>query len=295
MSAMIQNELTASVYNAFQFEVAKFPLSGPDGMKTPHYGLFRSDNAQCIGFACKKNYQPHVVDDIAALVDAAGSAFPQGKEETQVRCYWNGDSHVVSLAPSREYREAVYGTDTIWPRLLINAGYDGSAFKASLGFYRDACRNMAMIRSAGKSASASIKHSSRLWEKLDSLRQTFAQLANGWQGIVETAREMQSRELDLANFLSRVYPVADDATRRVRETNEQRIRKIISRMQRERLQLTGAMGSLDRATAWEAFNAVQGYVQHDQRRNGRPNEFARVLMAIDDSAVARAMELALAV
>ena len=283
------------VRESFQFNVVKLPLFGPDNAKTPHYGLFRDDSGESVGFACKRNYNPHNVDDISTLVEAASIAFPANAEDTKISCYWSGESHIVSLAPSREYRKAIFGNDTVWPRLLINAGYDGSSFQASLGFYRDICRNMAIIRSAGRGCHAAIRHSSHLRDKIDDLRETFVRLASGWQNVVETAQQMESRQIDLADFLAKVYPQPDDASRRQIETNKQRISKIIRRIQSERMQLRGSIGSLETATAWEAWNGVQGYVQHDSRRHGSPNAFARAIMAIDDSAVARAMELALAV
>lgn len=278
--------------SVFTEDVQRFPLQGPDGMHTPHYGLFLG--SKCIGFACKKNYNPHTREDIKTLLTAAIPAFPSSIEDMQVSAYWSGDAHIVSLAPSREYRKAIFGSDTIWPRLLIHAGYDGSSFRASLGFFRDACKNMAIIKSAGRGCSAAIRHSSHLRDKLDDLRLTFARLASGWNDVVETAQQMESRNVQLASFLAQVYPMVDDPTRRIRETHEQRISKIIRRIQSERVALRGSMGSLETATAWEAWNGVQGYVQHDQRRNGRPSSFARAIMAIDDAAVSRAMELALA-
>lgn len=296
MSATIESVqafVSSKLRETFREDVQRFPLSGPEGMKTPHYGLFLG--TQCIGFACKKNYNPHTIEDMELLTLSAIPAFPSAIEDVSISCYWTGDAHVVSLAPSREYRKAVFGSDTIWPRLLIHAGYDGSSFKASLGFYRDACKNMAIIRSAGRGCSAAIRHSSHLRDKLDDLRKTFAKLANGWSDVVETAQRMESHNVQLASFLAQVYPMPEDATRRIRETHEQRIAKIIRRIQSERLQLRGTIGSLETATAWEAWNGVQGYVQHEQRRHGRPSAFARAIMAIDDSAVARAMELALAV
>lgn len=292
MSTVANQSLCDVVRQAFPQDVEKFPLTGPDGMRTPHYGLFLGE--QSVGFACKKNYNPHTVDDICVLVEAASTAFPEDASQTHVSCYWSGEAHIVSLAPSKEYRKAIFGSDTIWPRLIINAGYDGSSFRASLGFYRDACKNMAIIRSAGRGCSAAIRHSSHLRDKIDSLRDTFIRLASGWEDVVATAKEMENRQVELASFLSQVYPMPEDATRRVRETMEQRISKIIRRIQSERVALRGSMGDLSQATAWEAWNGVQGYVQHDQRRHGRPSSFARAMMAIDDAAVSRAMELALA-
>ena len=42
-------------------------------------------------------------------------------------------------------------------------------------------------------------------------------------------------------------------------------------------------------SAWEAFNGVQGYVQHDMSRHGRPDTFTRAIVALDDQAVSRAL------
>jgi hypothetical protein len=46
-------------------------------------------------------------------------------------------------------------------------------------------------------------------------------------------------------------------------------------------------------TGWEAFNAVQGYVQHDSIRRGRPTEMERIVRALHDGKVAQAERLAL--
>jgi Domain of unknown function (DUF932) len=286
-----------SVRAAFPFTVDKFPLSGPDGMKnTPHYGLFRSDNCESVGVACRKGYEPHTVDDVCALVEAAASAFDG---DATARCLFH-DGHYVTVEPSAEYRRSVFGTaDNIWPRLMIRAGYDGRAFRAQLGFYRDACRNLAMIRTAGRTVEANIRHTTQLRGKLVELRRTFAQLASGWNGVVETARGMESRQVNLADFLRQVYPLSNDATDRTRHSAERRVESIIRRIVRER-QHTGRpdlrIGTAGAylVSAWEAFNGVQGYIQHDMSRHGRPDDYTRAIIALDDAAVSRAQELATA-
>jgi len=93
-----------------------------------------------------------------------------------------------------------------------------------------------------------------------------------------------------------VYPLAEDAAGRTITTHERQVDRIVRRIIRERMQ-TGRP-ELDlrgpvQLSAWEAFNGVQGYVQHDAPRRGRPNDFGRMIAALDDSAVRRAMELAL--
>jgi hypothetical protein len=286
-----------TVRAAFPFAVDKLPLFGPESLRTPHYGLFRSDNGASVGVACRRGYEPHTVDDVCALVEAAASAFDG---DANARCLFH-DGHYVTVEPSAEYRRSIFGTaDNIWPRLIIRAGYDGRAFRAQLGFYRDACRNLAMIRSEGRAVEANIRHTTQLRGKLVELRRTFAQLASGWDGVVETAQRMESRQLNLADFLRQVYPLSSDATERTRRSAERRVESIIRRIVRERQHTgrpelrIGTDGAYS-VSAWEAFNGVQGYVQHDMSRHGRPDDYTRAVAALDDASVSRALELALAI
>lgn len=292
MTTLLDSKISDKVRSAYPFSVEKFPLFGPDGMRTPHYGLFRSDSSASVGVACSKAYVPHTVDDICALVDAASGAFDG---DIDVRCGW-GDGHFVTVEPTRSHRVSIFGTsDNIWPRLIINAGYDGRAFRSSLGYYRDACRNMAEIRSAGQSVRSCIRHTHCLTDKLGELRVHFQTLAAKWDGVVETARTMQSTEVQFADFLRHVYPLREDASDRSRASFERRIEKIILRVSRER-QATGRpnIHALDVVTGWEAFNAVQGYVQHDMTRRNQTDDMARALKALDDASVARALDYVLA-
>jgi hypothetical protein len=296
-TAMVSSSVSDAVRAAFPFTVDKLPLFGPESLRTPHYGLFRSDTGASVGVACRKGYEPHTVDDVCALVEAAASAFDG---DANARCLFH-EGHYVAVEPSAEYRRAIFGTaDNIWPRLIVRAGYDGRAFRAQLGFYRDACRNLAMIRSEGRIVEANIRHTTQLRGKLVELRRTFAQLASGWEGVVETARRMESRQVNLADFVRQVYPLSSDATDRTRRSAERRVESIIRRIVRER-QHTGrpdlriATDRTYHVSAWEAFNGVQGFVQHDMSRHGRPDDYTRAVVALDDASVSRALELALAV
>ena len=42
MSVVLESAVLDSVRSKFDFTVDKFPLSGPDSLRTPLYGLFRS-------------------------------------------------------------------------------------------------------------------------------------------------------------------------------------------------------------------------------------------------------------
>lgn len=280
-----------SVKSKFDFSVDKFPLAGPDGLKTPLYGLFRSDTMEFVGKPCSKHYVAHQSDDVMALVESAGEAF-EGVGDVQ--CHFR-DGHYVSIAPSRDQRRAIYGTsDNIFPRFIVNAGYDGRAFSAIMGFYRDACSNLAMMRQVS-GTSVSIRHGSGLREKMDDLIQTFSVLRESWATLGDVIAELQSREVRMTDFLDQVYGQPDPDSKRGMTIHKNRTEAIFRRLSRERFTTgRGAMDSQFNVSAWEAYNAVQGFVQHDASRKGSPSDFARVIAASNDAAVKKAEGLALA-
>ena len=280
-----------SVKAAFPFSVDKYPLSGPDGMRTDLYGLFRSDNAEHVGKAVSKNYVPHQSDDVVALVEAAGEAF-EGIGET--KCTFR-NAHHVCVSPSHNRRREIFGTaDNIFPRFMIRGGYDGRGFLANMGFYRDACDNLAMLRQV-EGTSVSIRHGSGLREKMDDLIQTFSVLKESWATLGDVITELQSREMKMPEFLDQVYGQPDEDSKRSKTIHKNRTQAIFRRLSRERFS-TGrrVMDTSYNVSAWEAYNAVQGYVQHDASRKGSPSEFARVIGASKDTAVKKAETLALA-
>ena len=289
--SVVSDSVVDTVKSKFDFTVDKFPLSGPDGLKTPLYGLFRSDTMDYVGKPCSKHYVAHQSDDVLALVESAGEAF-EGVGDVQ--CHFR-DGHYVSIAPSRDQRRAIYGTsDNIFPRFIVNAGYDGRAFSAIMGFYRDACSNLAMMRQI-EGTSVSIRHGSGLREKMDDLIQTFSVLRESWATLGDVIAELQTREVRMADFLDQIYEQPAEDSKRGKTVHKNRTEAIFRRLSRERFTTgRGAMDSQFNVSAWEAYNAVQGYVQHDATRKGSPSDFARIIQASNDSAVKKAESLALA-
>ena len=293
MSA-VSTAVLDTVKSKFDFTVDKFPLSGPDGLKTPLYGLFRSDTMDYVGKPCHKQYVAHQSDDVLALVESAGEAF-EGVGDVQ--CHFR-NGHYVSISPSNDQRRAIYGTsDNIFPRFIINAGYDGRAFTAIMGFYRDACRNLAMMRQV-EGTSVSIRHGSGLREKMDDLIQTFAVLKQSWATLSDVIAELENREVGMADFLDEVYGQPNEDSKQAITRHKNRTEAIFRRLSREQF-ITGRsrlneIGKPLTVSAWEAYNAVQGYVQHDASRKGSPSDFARIIQASNDAAVKKAETLALA-
>ena len=292
----VSNSVSDKIRSTFNFSVDKFPLSGPDGMSTPLYGLFRSDNSSLVGSkSVTARYHPHTTDDVCALADAAENAFD---DDIDVRCHFRA-GHYVDVKPNLAQRKAVYGTaDNIWPRVLIRAGYDGESFRATLGYFRDACNNMAMM-SMVNGTSVCIRHTSGLRGKMNDLIATFNTLKNSWTTLADVVDHMQSREVVLTDFLNQLYPEPTAAEGRGVTIHANRTAAIVNRIINERF-ATGRPALPQPndekvVSAWEAYNAIQGYVQHDaQARKGFTGDFDRIIRAANDITVRKAERLAIA-
>ena len=75
--------------------------------------------------------------------------------------------------------------------------------------------------------------------------------------------------------------------------HQNRTEAIWNRLKRERDE-TGRPQLNDTVSAWEAYNSIQGYVQHDaQAKKGFKGEFDRILRASRDPAVRAAEKFVL--
>lgn len=299
MSNILASSVSDSVRNDFDFTVDKFPLSGPDGMSTPWYALFRSDTSKVVGNgSVTSRYVPHSTDDVCALVDAAAEAF-----DGEIECKTHfRDGHYVNIQPTAQVRRRVFGeNDNVWPRIIINAGYDGRAFTATMGYYRDACRNLAMMRKIS-GTTVSIRHTSGLRGHMDSLINTFNTLKESWGTLTSVIDRLESREVRMVDFLDQIYGRPTDAQLalvstgqavRAVTTHENRTKAIWDRLNDERTR-TGRPAMTNVVSAWEAYNAIQGYVQHDaQAKEGFKGDFDRILRASRDANVRKAENLVL--
>ena len=302
MTNIQSSDVSASVRESFNFSVDKFPLYGPDNMPTDQYGLFRDDTGYLKGVkSVSPRYVPHTTDDVCALVDAAGEAF-DGEIDCKTH-FRNG--HYVNIMPTAEQRTAIYNdtdSDNIWPRIVINAGYDGKAFSATMGYYRDACSNLAMMRQVN-GTTVSIRHTSGLRGHMDSLIATFNTLKDSWGNLLTVIRSLESQEVRMTDFLNEIYPqptaeqialANTGQSVRAVTTHENRTKAIWKRLNVERTR-TGRPQMTNTVSAWEAYNAIQGYVQHDaQAKEGFKGEFDRILRASNSADVRKAEKLVLA-
>lgn len=303
MTQMFSSDVSDSVREAFNFSVDKMPLEGKrdDGalLPTDQYGLFRSDTGFLNGVkSISSHYVPHTTDDVCALVDAAGEAF-----DGEIECKTHfRKGHYVSIAPTEGERLSVYGTaDNVFPRIVIRAGYNADSFSATMGYYRDACSNLAMMRKVS-GTTAIIRHTSSLRSHMDSLIAQFNTLKESWGSLTDVIQRLESIEVRMIDFLDEIYGrPTDEQLELSRNQNviavtrhRNRTEAIWKRLNDERNK-TGRPVLADKVSAWEAFNGVQGYVQHDaQSREGFKGEFDRILRASNDANVRKAEKLVLA-
>ena len=180
-------------------------------------------------------------------------------------------------------------------------GYDGKAFTASLGYFRDACSNLAMMRMVN-GTTVSIRHTSGLRANMDELIATFETLKNSWSTLTDVIETLESTEVRMTEFLDSIYgrPTDDQLDRAARgekvravTTHQNRTEAIWKRLNRER-NITGRPAMTNVVSAWEAYNAIQGYVQHDaQSKDGFKGDFDRILRASNSQEVRAAEKLAL--
>ena len=277
--------VSQQVSEFFNFSVDKFPLSFPDNQRTSWYGLQRSDTSEQVGSPVSSRYLPHTTDDVVAMVEAAETAFDG---QAAVKCCWN-EGHYVIVQPSIDQRLAVYGTkDNVFPRLVIRAGYDGKAYSGSLCLYRDACKNLAMMRKVS-GVNVSIRHTGNLRCKMDSLISTMSKLKDSWSNLTAVVQHMESKPVVLADFLNEMYPVPTDSGRSQTE-HKNRTEAIVNRLINERYK-TGRPALEKTVSSWEMYNAIQGYSQWDRRRNGTKDVLKRAIMSWSDPSVIKAESL----
>lgn len=287
MSSVITSGIADRVRAAFP-AVEKFPLSGPDGLRTNWYGLFRMDTGTAVGpGSVSSRYVPHTGDDCAAIVEAMESAFG---EVADVKCgFRNGHFLSVEPALSREKRLELYENDVVFPRLIVDAPY-GSTFKASIGVFRIICSNLYTLREV-EGVTVNIRHTFGLRSKMNDLIEDLSMLRNGWDALSTHIRSMTAAKAKTADFLDAMYGQPSSQPSRGATIHRNRTEAIIRRLARERVQIHGSVGDLQTATAWELLNSIQGFLQHTKPRKGNVTGFERIVLANDDPTVRKAERL----
>ena len=277
----------------FDFEVKKRPLYDGDMRQTPHYGLERTDTRSFLPNTFKEGYVPHTLEHVKHLTRAYHHAVGG---IGSVECAWN-HGHVVILRPPSGHTVQIKGY-TVEPTMMLRAGYDATAVTNRLGLFNYLCMNGLFNLNKDKSMTTSINHNAMMEGRIDDLAESISALANSIGDVLDTVRTAASTKVAMADFLRSVYPLSPEASKRTVQNYEDRVESIIMRLIRERaargLDTPDCFGGNFKTSAFEAYNAVQGYEQHDSRRKGVKNSTDRMVRAVDNKAVRKAASLAFA-
>lgn len=281
------------VRDTFQFNILKLPLQGPDNLRTPHYGLFRSDTGDCLPVSVSSRFVPHTTEDVAVMAEAASAGFGIPADRVTVRASWFKTGHRVCVRPDKELRRSIHGSnDNIWPSLLIRADY-GAAFTSSLSVFRDACKNLMMLRKV-EGTTVSIAHRGNFRDEFDSLVGQFTYLAARFDSVVDVIHKLDDRKVAIADFLTHLYPVPEETSKSIVTRHREKMQSLLSRLADERIK-TGRDNPNDfagEASLWEMVNVVTGFVQHDSQVRGKLSKVERAFRAADSRDCDKAWELA---
>ena len=256
-------EVENLVRESFPFEVLKLPCNGVlqgEAYKTRFCSLHRDDTGEPVGeSSVSPKYVPHTLEDVCTLLEAARQAFDG---ELSVDCFWQ-DAHILVVKPTQEAFFELYSQERIIPKLAIDAGFAGKAFKASLGFYNSICSNLAILSSV-YNVSRSIRHTLSMRDRLDALVTDFQTVRGSWQETQATIARMNAKRVIVADVIRDVFGDIPDKGKG-RTQAENRIEKIISRVYRE-CQENGLQFDGKTTSGWRLWNALQGALQHDFTR-----------------------------
>ena len=279
---MNEQEIRTYLENKFPFSINKEQLYHDQGIHRtepvwkalPYYGLFRSDTDEPVSnITVKEGYIPHqtrhIVDIACKISNQFGS---HGYETDRVKAYFK-NGHYVTIEPNTDYRKRVYHTKTdyYWPRILIQAGLGGQSVRINIGYWRDACSNMAMPKEV-QTISINYRHCSPIEERLENLDIANV-LYSTWNQLKDMIEGMAINKVNLTYTLTNIF---GDPTPRGHKRALLRNETIIKRLIKERTETTNpdrhSHTNFTKATAWEMYNAIQGYYQHDAPMRTAPRQ-----------------------
>jgi hypothetical protein len=111
------------------------------------------------------------------------------------------------------------------------------------------------------------------------LTETFEKLGESWEKVSKYALAMEKKSVKLSSLLTEVFGEPEKETGRGATIHKNRTELIVNRVLLERSlsnreQINVNEGEI---SLWEAYNAVQGYIQHDSCRHGNQTEMSRIV------------------
>ena len=269
-------------------DIVKMPVSLPDNIKIQAYAKVRSNPVEVIDNTTVSSvYKGHGREHVTRMLLAGGEIFEQKPDFT---LFWDKGQHAI-MTESGEGR-TIFGKDRVKANILMRARYDGCL--DIMGFLgRLICSNGQ--RMSVKDVHMKFKHTQMLEFRVEQFAARMHRLKAAIEESIEQAKHLQETKVRIDDLLNAVYPRKEGASEQTMKNEEDRIYKILKRLERESLELGVPVVTPSRpeTTAWLAHNAIQGYVQHDMTRHGA-TRLDRMVKALDDDTVERSLAYVLA-
>lgn len=264
--------ITADMVNSFlatnnlDFDVEMVPQYGKVGneyIETNSFVPMRMDNKQFLSSGgLSKDFRPIQNRDAFKLIsDLSGVTNVELKNCGQ----WGNGAGVFAQVSMGDISVGSRG-DRVGKYLSLVNSHDGSrALTILITPYRFFCMNQIgkAVNSARKSESTfiSIRHNASAEERMHELVRTVHIADEVFQFSAEVYNKMDSLKINeeyVKETLSRLFPLEHDEGRG-KTIWENRIKHIKDRF------YSADSGRIDRYTAWNLYNAIQGTVQHDSK------------------------------
>ena len=136
----------------------------------------------------------------------------------------------------------------------------------------------------------SIRHTKNMRKRMPELIDNFANLSQKWEEVCNVVALLNEKTIVLNSFLEHVFPVSENSQAGITRANNRKgdiVRRIRSEAYAtgKNTDLTDNQGNLRSdatVTAWQGFNGVQGFLQHETlaSKRQRGNDLGQVLQTM---------------
>jgi len=255
----ISEALTSAKLN---WEVKTEALFTASGERVDAQATRRVDTQEVLGVV-GPNY--HVVQNIEALnvfqplVDTGLVTLETAGSLRNGRRVWI----LAKITEIQESRVGSNGNDSVIPYWLLSNSHDGKT-AVRMGFTptRVVCANtLAAAQRSSESKLIRVTHTSKVMQNLETLRDAMNLAKRDFEVTLEQYRYLASRDIataDLENYVRVVFDLPKPEERQ-RAGLPKALEKCIESFDKD----AHTYG----ATWWSAYNAVQGFMQHEQGRS----------------------------
>ncbi len=252
---MTSGELIEAAGLNWQVSKEKLQLASNGREVRGAFGLVRQDTGNVLSVV-GSDYQPLQNSKAFSFLD---SLLMDGIMKYEAALTIKGGQCLALIARLPSVDEIAPG-DMQQRYLLLTNWHGGGSIGITPISFRVWCANQTtLVMEAGRRASCKLKHCGDLDAKLTMARRALARIDRAFTQYTDDARRLvvgHTRE-QAADYIRELYPVADNATERVRRATERRIAQV-----REAWLSPAQRADGVRGTWWGLYNAVTEAIDH---------------------------------